>query len=353
MRQLPIKKLAAAAITVLGAWLAARYLLPIAMPFLLSAVLALAAEPLVRFFQRRLRLSRGAAAGLGVSAALLLTALALMTLGALLLRQLGALADVLPDLEGTAVQGLSSLEGFLLHLAAEAPKAVSPILTHGVEGFFSDSTALLDRVTDRLLGLASGVVTRIPDSALGFGTWLLACYMISAKLPAIRERMSRLLPESWQGQTVPTLKRLKKNLGGWLTAQLKLMGITFLVLCGGFLLLQITHAPLWAAAVSLVDALPILGTGTVLVPWALVCLLQGSTLQGVGLLGTYAVAALLRSVLEPRLVGRELGLDPLLTLIAMYTGYRLWGIGGMLLSPLLAVTAAQLLRPRPAAGENK
>ena len=94
---------------------------------------------------------------------------------------------------------------------------------------------------------------------------------------------------------------------------------------------------------SLVDALPVLGTGTVLLPWSLVCLLSGDGGRALGLLGLYAVAALLRSILEPKIVGKHLGLDPLATLIAMYCGYRLWGIAGMLLLPMLSAAAMQML----------
>ena len=106
----------------------------------------------------------------------------------------------------------------------------------------------------------------------------------------------------------------------------------------GFLLLRIEYAPLWAMVVSLVDALPILGTGTILVPWALVCLVQHDTARAIGLLGIYAATSLTRSTLEPRFVGRQLGLDPLVTLISLYVGFRLWGIAGMMLAPLLVIT---------------
>ena len=115
-----------------------------------------------------------------------------------------------------------------------------------------------------------------------------------------------------------------------------------LLLCG-FLLLRIPSAPLIALLTALVDALPVLGTGTVLLPWALVSLLGGGAVRALGLLGLYVCAALVRSVLEPRLVGSHLGLDPLVTLIAMYCGYRLWGLAGMLLLPLVAATVFQAL----------
>ena len=114
--------------------------------------------------------------------------------------------------------------------------------------------------------------------------------------------------------------------------------ITFLVALTGMLLLRIPHGPLWAGVVALVGAFPVLGAGTVLLPWSLICLLQGETARGIGLLGIYAAAALTRSILEPRLVGRQLGLDPLVTLFALYAGYKLAGLAGMLLAPMAAVT---------------
>ncbi len=320
---------------------AIRYFLPIAMPFLLALLLALAAEPLVSFFQRKARMPRGAATGVGVTMTLMLLALVLMVLVVLLIRELGALAGILPDLEGAAVSGLNVLENWILGLIREAPDGVNSMLSQSVQRMFSDSTRILDAVTSWLLGLATGVVSRLPDSALGLFTWLLAAYMISAKLPKIRSALARSLPESWRKQYIPWLSQLKRSVLGWIKAQCKLMGLTFLVLTVGFFILQIHYAPVWGALIALLDALPVFGTGTVLIPWSTIRFLQGDTAQGVGLLGVYTVAMLLRSVLEPRLVGKQLGLDPLITLAAMYGGYRLFGIAGMVFSPLTAVVITQ------------
>lgn len=328
---------------VLLLWISARFLLPIAMPFLFAAVLALSAEPLVSTFQKRLHFPRAAAAGVGILIALGVAALILMTLLGLLIRQLGQLSGILPDLEEAAVSGMTSLEDYLVSLAHRAPGTTGELLSDGVENFFSDGTALVNQVTARLLSAATGVVTQIPDSALGFGTWLLASFMISAKLPAIRQWLRQQFSGKRQQQVLDGLKRLKKNIFAWLTAQAKLMGITFLILTGGFLILQIRHALLWAAVISLVDALPVLGTGTVLIPWSIVCFLQGQSVRAIGLLGTYAATWLIRSVLEPKLIGKQLGLDPLVTLIAMYAGYQIWGLLGMIFSPLLAVTVTQAI----------
>ena len=337
----------------IGLWFGLRYVLPLALPFLLAGALALLSEPLVRSLQNRLHLPRTAATGIGVSICLLMAVLLFLTLCAFLLRQLRSLADVVPDLEDTAAQGIASLEDFFLVLAGKAPQGLRPVLTHSVENLFSGSSRILDRISGWLLNIASGVLKALPDSALGLGTWILAAYMTSAKLPKIKEHLFSHLPKKWTDRYLPTLKRLRHSLGLWLTAQAKLTGITFSVLTVGFLMLRIPYAIAWAALICLVDALPILGTGTVLIPWSLVSFLQGNHLQAVGLLSIYGVAALLRCVLEPRLVGKHLGLDPLLTLFALYAGYHLWGIFGMLLAPLLTVTVTQLLRKPETDPENR
>lgn len=336
------KKLLALLLGGLLVWLTAKFLLPIAMPFLLGALLALASEPLVFFFHTRLKLRRGIATGIGVTITLVIVILLVMVLAALLIRQLQNLAGVVPDLGDTALQGMESLQQWLLALTENAPGNIRPMVENSLQGFFDDGSALVDRATAWLLKLASGIVTKLPDSALGIGTWLLASYMISAKLPAIRSWIGGKIPPAWHETVIPTWLRLKKSVFGWLKAQLKLIGITFGVLTVGFWALRITHAPIWAGLICLVDALPILGTGTVLIPWSIVCFLQRDTVRAVGLLALYAVVMLQRTVLEPRLVGRQLGLDSLATLAAMYTGYRIWGILGMLLAPLLTVTLVQL-----------
>ena len=336
----------------LGLWLSLRYLLPVLLPFLLAGALALVSEPLVRSLQDRLHLPRSAATGIGVSICLGLAVLLFLTLCAFLLRQLRSLTDVIPDLEGSAAQGIASLEDFFLTLSDRAPQGLRPVLTHSVENLFSGSSRILDRISGWLLNLATGILAALPDSALGVGTWILATYMTSAKLPQIKQYLSNHLPSKWTEQYFPAIRQLRHSLTLWLTAQAKLTFVTFTVLSAGFLLLRLPYALAWSALICLVDALPILGTGTVLIPWSLVCFLQGDHLRAIGLLSIYAVAALARCILEPRLVGKHLGLDPLVTLVVIYAGYRLWGIFGMLLAPLAAVTASQLFRNPETYGEN-
>ncbi len=346
MASQPKKILALLLATLLG-WFSLRYLLPISIPFLLAVVLALAAEPLVFFFHTRLRLPRSAATGIGVTVTLVILVLLLMTLGALLLRQLQALAGVLPGLEVAIQQGITSLRDWLLELAEKTPRGIRGMVTESVSSLFEDGSAVMGQVLPRLLNLATGILSRVPDSALSIGTCLLASFMLSAKLPQFRQWAAERMPAIWRDNYLPMLQRLKKALWGWLSAQIKLMAMTFGLLLVGFWLLKIRYAPVWAFLIALMDALPLLGTAVALVPWSIVCFLQGETLRAIGLLGLCAATVLLRSIMEPKLVGKQLGLDPLLTLVAMYTGYRLWGFAGLILAPLLAVTVTQLFTENP------
>ncbi len=324
-------------------WLGGKYLLPIVLPFLLGTLLALSAEPAVRFLESRLHLRRTAAAVLGVAVTLVLLSALLVLLGALLLRQLGALMNALPDLGQAARGGLTALEDLLLRMAAGAPDSVYPLLNRTVTGLFSSGTAIVDQLTRRIPTVASAVLGRIPGSALAIGTGILSGFMVSARLPRIRTWLKEKPPAVRLRQYLPALERVRHALFGWLKAQLKLSLVSFLIALTGMLLLGIPYAPVWALVTALVDAIPILGTGTVLLPWALVCLVRGQTLRALGLCATYAAALLCRTVLEPRLVGKQLGLDPLMTLVALYAGYRIWGFFGLLLAPVLCVCAMELL----------
>lgn len=315
----------------LVAWLGLRLVLPLMYPFLLGALLALGAEGAADFLERRLRLPRFLAAGLAVGALVAGLGGLMLLLAALAVSQLGGLCQALPSIAATVRSGLALLENRLLSLGSGLPG-----YRQAITGLFSDGEELITRVGRLVLGRAGAILTRLPGQTLSLGTALLSGFMICAKLPSIRTRLRARRAD-------PRLEALQKALGKlkntgklYLCSQLKLMGVTFCLLFAGFSLLRVGYPLLIALLVTLVDALPVLGTGSVLIPWALICLLEGSGARALGLLGLYATAALTRSVLEPKLVGSHLGLDPLVTLMAMYCGLRLWGLGGMLLLPMLA-----------------
>jgi sporulation integral membrane protein YtvI len=326
--------------------LAIPYAVPILFPFALGAGLALGAEPTVGFLSRKCHVPRWAAAGLGVTGlfALMLSLAVLMI--AVLARQLSRLSGLLPQVADSLSMGLSALKAHLLRLSQGLPDGVSQVVRQGTEELFSGSSALVQKVAGQVPQLASGLMGILSRWALVLFTTILSGYMISARLPALRQWYHKKLPAVWKESYFPALKGMRRALGGWLLAQGKLMGITFLLLSGAFLLLRIPNTFLYAGLITLVDAFPILGTGTVLIPWSILCLLQGNSVLGVGLLAVYGVVWLARSVLEPKIIGKELGLDPLVTLLSIYAGFRLLGLGGMLIAPIIAMIVTQAVKYR-------
>ena len=334
-----------AVIFLLLVYLTGKFFLPFLFPFLLGLGLAAASEPAVRLGTDRLKLGRGLSAGLGVTATLVLLLGVVFFLGAVTVRELGVFARQLP---GMARQSADLLEGALVALSHRAPDPVGTAMTNSIHRFFQDNEALADRAVQQVPGLLSGVLDKVPGSAMSLGTGVLSGYFISSRLPGLKTWAKNHTPPFWTEQVLPVLRHLKSSLGKWLVAQGKLMGITYCIVAAGLWLLGIPSRVGWAILVAAVDAIPLLGTGTVLLPWALTRLLQGDPLIAAGMTALYLVAMVTRTVLEPRFYGQHLGLDPLVMLIFLYAGYRLWGCLGIIISPLLAATTKALTeKPSP------
>lgn len=340
MKQNDLRRILILTLTFLGAWVGFRVVLPFFLPFLLGGILAALVQPQVRFLHRTLRLPRGVSSALAVTAGLLLLGLCVVLLGSAGYREAAILARGLPG----AVQQFSGrameLQTWVLARVRMAPAGLVKPLEQMILDLFNGGSILVEKATGVVLHLAGSVVGGISGGALLTGTAVISSYMISAQYPQLHRKAveSRL----WTRRGKPVWDRLREALGGWLRAQLKLSGVTFCLVLGGFWLLRVEQAVLWALLTAVVDAVPMLGTGTVLIPMAVISLIWGDRVRGIGLIGLYVTALVTRSSLEPRLVGRHLGLNPLATLAALYAGFRLWGIWGMLLAPVLAVLAVQL-----------
>lgn len=328
---------------VLSVWILAAFGFGILLPFLLGYCAARLAEPLVRQMENGSRLPRWACSGICVMIVLLVLVLALVLVGQILLREALGLAHRVPVWLESVQTPWMELKLWLMDLALRAPDGLCGLLRSGLEQLFNSGSLILEKGSEWLLTAATGLIGAMPDLVLFLVTAVLASFMLSTRLPQIHCWLGEHLPQKWQDQAMEGYHRLKSALGGWVKAQCKLMGITFLILTAGFALLGVEFPVLMAGLLSLIDALPVLGIGTALIPWAVLSFLRRDTVLGVGLLILYGTAALVRTGLEPRLIGKQIGLSPLLTLFAMYAGYRLCGLAGMILFPVAAMLVRQFL----------
>ncbi|MGI5977471.1 MAG: sporulation integral membrane protein YtvI [Candidatus Limivicinus sp.] len=324
-----------------GIWLAASYILPWTAPFLLAfSVAALLERPVRALVKKGWR--RSAASGLltvGVLGLIIWLAVALTLRG---ISAATGFAKEVPGLMKSAAATISGIEERAVAYAASAPEGVSEYLRLALEAIGNFIYALPSRISERLLDFMAKAAQSSPDVLLFIVTAGIGTYFISASFPGITSFLKAQLPEGFRRRWEGVGHDLKLSFGGFIRAQLILMAMTFFELLLSFLLLDIEEAPAAAALTALIDALPVFGTGTVLVPWGIYSLLVGQIQRGLGLLITWGIVNLVRSCAQAKLLGDEIGLDPVASLLAIYMGWRVCGVLGMLLFPILFVTLKQL-----------
>ena len=339
-------RLTNAALTLLCAaaavYAAVRWLLPWAAPFLLAFGLAAILEPAVAWLCRR-RFPRPLSAGLCLIGALGAAAGLLWLLLRRLLLELGELIQRAPEIARTLSAALARWEGALRGLLERAPEGLGAWAERALAGAEESLLRLPGALSQKALRLVPALASAAPAALLFTVTAVIGAYFVSAAYPELLHAFARCLPERLLCRARLLRRTLRRTLGRWLKAQGILLSITFALLTAAFALLKVDYALLLALLTALIDALPVLGTGTVLLPWALWLLVTGNVPLGVGLALTWGAVTVIHESIQAKLLGDQLGLHPLLTLAAIWLGFRVWGVAGMLLFPLLAVCAKQAL----------
>lgn len=324
-------------------WLTARYLFWWALPFLLAAALSAAMEPLIVRMQRTVHVRRSFAAAVLTLFFLFLLGGFLSLLLSTLLREAKGLATYLPQLFSALPELLAALSARLEQSAAFPPWLLS-LRDTVFAALREQSPALVAALVDRLWALLGTLASAAPQALLGAATTVLAVYFTASAWPQLCHALRRRLSSPKREKLRAVRRAAAHSLLRWLRAQGILFSLTFAQLLGGFLLLRIDFPLLLALLTALVDALPVFGTGTVLLPWALFALLFGNAPLSIALLALYLCTLLVRSLAEPRLLSAEAGLPPIASLMAMYLGWCAFGVGGMLALPLFLLFAVQIRR---------
>ncbi|MBQ8396748.1 MAG: sporulation integral membrane protein YtvI [Clostridia bacterium] len=329
-----------------GGWLLLEYGLPLVAPFLLAWGVAMAVTPLAEKMSAHSRIPRRLCAALILTLALLLLALLLTLAVNRLIFELQRLVGWLGSEGGARIAALfGRVTDWVWSLGESLPFLDflwSSEELAGVWGSIDEIAAgMIAEAVSGLSGMIpswiAAVLRALPGIALFLAAWIIASYYFCLDLRAIHAALSVLIPASWR-EKLPTLRRRAAGTAlRWLRAYMLLLALTFGELLIGFSILGLDYAFLLALGIAIVDLLPVFGVGTVLIPWAVVLFIGGNYSLGLGILIIYGVVAVVRQVAEPRIVGGSIGLHPLLTLAAMYVGFKLFGIAGMLLSPAAAL----------------
>ena len=325
-------------------YLVFRYLFWWLLPFLLALGVAAAVEPVVAYLRVHLRFRRSFSALLLTLVLLFLLGGLLSLLGTTLANQAYALLKKAPLLLERVPQLLDAFFARLDGYSAAFPQWLRDSLYGAVMQALSDAESFFSDLTGRFLSFLGSFAAALPRRVLSGATTVLAVYFTIASYPTL----CRMLKARLSGKTIRSLRLFRsgvtQSLSRYLRAELTISFLTFLQLLLGFFLMRQDYALLLAFLITLLDALPVFGTGTALVPWALLSLLFSSVPKAIALLALYLCTLLVRNVLEPKLLASQAGLPPVASLFAMYLGFCTFGVAGMIAFPFLLLLAAQTYR---------
>ncbi len=323
-------------------WVFLRWGLFWLLPFLIAMFIARLMEYPVILLNKRLKLPRWAASAICTLLVYGVLSVLIYLLVSRIIIEVGGLLNQLPEWMAGLPDVADRFTRRIRAIIVAAPVGMQEFLNNSLDSVIKEGITIPQSLYQTLGSWVTGVAGALPNLFLFVITSVLSTYFISSDYPRVSAFIMRQLPERWQERVARTKTHLMGTLGKWLKAQGLLLLMTFVQLCVGFLLIGVEFPLLIAAVVCLVDALPILGLGIVLVPWALISLLAGNTARAIGLILVFAVCSLVRSFAEPKLVGEQIGLPPIVTMLAMYVGFQTFGVLGMVLFPIVAITLKQL-----------
>lgn len=323
-------------------YLSARWLLRWLLPFLLALLLSAASEPVISFCHSRLHFRRAYTAAVCTLLTVGILSSLLFFLIRALLTQVTSLLSRLPSLLATLPTFVAQLQARIAQFSARCPDTVNDWLSAFLRDASGQVMASATDLSARWLSSLTSLVSFLPEAALFLVTTVLAMYYTSARYPEIRAFLRRQIPPHKRRGASGVKQNICSTMLKWLRAQGILWLLTFSILFAGLLLLRVRYALLLAFLIAFVDMLPVLGTGTVLVPWALISLLLQRAPLAVGLAALQVILLLERSILEPKLVAAQVNLPPIAALLAIYLGYCSMGIFGMVTFPILLLLIKQL-----------
>ncbi len=316
--------------------LAALFLLPrviiFFMPFVVGWVIALIAGPLVRFFEDKIKLKRKIGSAFVIISVIALVVLFLYFVSAWLVKQVGGLVGALPDMWSGMEADLDDIGHkfeMLFHKLPEDVKAGIADAADSIGDYLGD---FFGRIGSPTIAAAGSFAKQLPSLFIGLIMALLSAYFFVAERNLISDWFHRHTPAVVQIRFRTVRRSLRKSVGGYLKAQLKIEVWMYLLLLIGLGLLKVDYFALIALLIAFLDFLPFFGTGTVLIPWAVIRVLTGDFKMAVWLLIIWGVGQLARQLIQPKIVGDSMGVPPLPTLFLLYIGYKFGGIVGMIIA---------------------
>ena len=310
-------------------------------PFIVAFLIASVSEPLVGWLskKRKVTISRPLAALIATILSVLLVALMLFLLGNIFISQARDMINELPKM-------IPDLQKNLTALVAEINERLS-ILPDQYIQWLEDVIAELGTILSSYTGNLALFVFDSASSIFGLFLFVvlavLSTYFFSKDYQILRSELSDQLPDSWKKQVQIIRRDVLAALIGYLKATLIFMVVTFIQLIIGFSVMRVPYAFIFAAVIALFDALPALGTGLFLIPWAVYAFFTGDHQLAIGLIILNVVVVAVRQIISPKIFGEQFGIHPISTMVFMYVGLKLLGVTGLILGPVILLILKTVL----------
>lgn len=306
--------------------------LALMFPFVVGWVIAMIASPLVNWLEKKFNIVKKLGSALVVILVLALIVLILYFSISKLVTETISLLENIPQLYKELEAGLdqigNSLQGIFHRLPPQFQEGWDNILLN----MDQKVGTFITKISEPTVAAAGNFAKRVPSYLISIIVAIMSAYLFTVEHEEVLVWAKKTAPPSVVKRMTLVSDNLKYAVGGYLKAQIKIMGVVFLILWVGLTLLQVHYAVLIAIVIAFLDFLPFFGTGTAMIPWALYKFLVGNVKMAVLLLIVYAITQLVRQLIQPRMLGKSMGLNPLVTLILLYLGYRLGGVTGMIVA---------------------
>lgn len=329
--------------TALFVFLGAR-LLVFFMPFVIGWFIAYIASPVVNWLERRLKIVKKLGSAIIIIGVLAGLVFLLYFAGSRLWREVMALIQNMPDLYQQLESGLGDIGKTLEGVFTVLPKGIQNGWHAMVSNLDSTMGDLIGRFSEPTVAAAGNFAKKIPSVLIATIVTVISAYFFIADRDAVIAWSKKIAPEPVVRRMSMVIDNLKYAVGGYFKAQMKIMVVVFGLLLIGFVLMGVHFQILLALLIAFLDFLPFFGTGTALIPWALYKFMVGNYKLAIALMVLYAVTQLVRQLIQPKLVGDSMGLNPLVTLVLLYVGYKVGSVLGMIFAVPIGMIVINLFK---------
>jgi sporulation integral membrane protein YtvI len=301
------------------------------LPFVIGYVIALIANPLVKFLEKRLKIVRKHGSAIVIIVVLALIIGALYLIISVLVRESISFITDLPNLYENLNLQIKEVQNNLQGVYKAFPLGIQKFIDNLGDNIGSYVNVFVQKMELPTISDAGLLVKNAAEFLFMMIITIMSAYFFVAERERMSLQIKKILPETWGDKVKMISDNFKLAFGGYLKAQFKIMLVITIILFAGFEVINVGYAILLALGIAFLDFLPFFGTGAVLWPWAVVELVSGNYFRTVVLLIIYLICQIVRQILQPKLVGDSIGISPLETLIFMYVGYKVKGLLGIII----------------------